>query len=118
MARKLKRQEDDIDWDAVFSDFHSLVEDLNKFFPYKVVKTDGAEADDIIATLTKLNRSGEKTVIVSSDKVYLSLTNGKIVIVNINNGTLEKIFKADNSTILRPIVDNKKMYIISKNSIK
>ncbi len=56
--------------------------------------------------------------IVSSDKVYLSLTNGKIVIVNINNGTLEKIFKADNSTILRPIVDNKKMYIISKNSIK
>ena len=33
----------------------------------------------------------------------------KIVIVNINNGTLEKIFKADNSTILRPIVDNKKM---------
>ena len=56
--------------------------------------------------------------IVSSDKIYLSLANGKIVIVNINNGILEKIFKADNSTILRPIVNNKKMYVFSKNSIK
>lgn len=111
MARKLKRQEDDIDWDAVFGDFHSLVEDLNKFFPYKVVKTDGAEADDIIATLTKLNRGGEKTVIVSSDKDFIQLHSSNIrqycprkkemfakqEISDIGNYLLEHIIKGDTS---------------------
>lgn len=56
--------------------------------------------------------------VVTSDKVYISLSSGKIVVVNINNGLFEKIFKADSTSILRPIVDNKKMYVISKKSIK
>lgn len=73
-GRKTKRDGDDIDWNAVFEDFHSLVQDLDVHFPYRVVKSDGAEADDIIATIVRhYNVTSEKFVIVSSDKDFIQL---------------------------------------------
>ena len=57
--RKKSREDSKIDWDEVFKVINSVREDLNKFFPYKVVIADKAEADDVIAVLTKYTQTNE-----------------------------------------------------------
>ena len=47
--------------------------------PYKVIRVDGAEADDIIATLVKKYAPHENIVIVSSDKDFVQLHVNKSV---------------------------------------
>ena len=49
-----------------------MVEDLRNYFPYKVVKVDRAEADDIIATLVDYVATNP-TLIISSDKDFIQL---------------------------------------------
>lgn len=51
--RKKAREESGFDWPLIFDTINLIKEELNKFFPYRVVEIDGAEADDIIATLAK-----------------------------------------------------------------
>lgn len=51
--RKGARESIDIDWDAVFKCMDIIREELGEFFPYRVIRIDGAEADDIIGTLSR-----------------------------------------------------------------
>jgi hypothetical protein len=50
-------------------------EDLNKYFPYKVMHIDSAEADDIIGVLVEERQGMEcsPTLILSSDKDFIQL---------------------------------------------
>ena len=74
--RKTNRDQSSMDWDAIFVILNQLVEDLKNNFPYKVIKVDGAEADDIIGTLvmnTQEFGQHEEVMIISSDKDFIQL---------------------------------------------
>lgn len=72
--RKKNREKSALDWNMIFNILGNLREDLKKYFPYKVVDVEGAEADDIIGTLAPLYADENKPVlIISSDGDFLQL---------------------------------------------
>ena len=70
--RKKKRETDTTDWTSLFEFLHQMIDDLREYFPYKVVKVESAEADDIIAVLTQ-EEMKNPTTIISSDKAFIQL---------------------------------------------
>lgn len=77
--RKKDRASTDVDWTTLFASLHIVRDELRDNFPYKVILVDGAEADDIIATLAQRNSIHEKILIVSSDKDFMQLQKFKNV---------------------------------------
>lgn len=82
--RKKNRDASDLDWKLIFDTLSEMREDLIKYFPYKVVHVDRAEADDVIGVLTKylqeneltqvgLVEEAQKVLILSSDKDFKQL---------------------------------------------
>ena len=69
--RKAKAAGSDIDWQDLYDCLNALKSELMEWFPYKVLQVEGAEADDIIAVLTRL--AHERTLILSSDKDFIQL---------------------------------------------
>ena len=55
--------------------------------------------------------------IVGNHNIYLSTDHGRLLIIDIISGKTKSIIKIDNRKILRPLVLNKNLYIISENSI-
>lgn len=51
--RKKAREESGFNWPLIFDTINLIKSELIQFFPYKVVEIEGAEADDVIATLAK-----------------------------------------------------------------
>lgn len=78
-SRKINREKSKYDWHVIFSALHNIREELNLIFPYKVLNVPGAEADDIIGTLTPVYSNNEKILIISSDKDFLQLQKWKNV---------------------------------------
>ncbi len=83
-SRKKARDASDLDWKLIFDTLSEMRDDIAKYFPYKVIKVDRAEADDIIAVLTEYVQSNEliqeglmeeaqKVLILSSDKDFKQL---------------------------------------------
>lgn len=83
-SRKKARDASDLNWKLIFDTMSEIRDDLAEYFPYKVVKYDRAEADDIIAILTKYAQTHElvqqglmeepqKILILSSDKDFKQL---------------------------------------------
>lgn len=71
--RKTARDKSSLDWKMIFDILGNLKEDMKLYFPYKVIDVEGAEADDIIGTLTPLYANKEKVLIISSDGDFLQL---------------------------------------------
>jgi len=74
--RKKSRQDDDRDWDKLFKLINQVTKDLEENFPYKVVRVQGAEADDIIGALVEETQEfgkHEDVMIVSADKDFIQL---------------------------------------------
>lgn len=71
-SRKTKRDDSELDWRALYKLFDSIRDDFRQHFPYKVLRVERCEADDIIATLCK-HAGGAPTLIVSSDKDFQQL---------------------------------------------
>lgn len=71
--RKKERDASALDWNLIFDTMSKLRAELKEFFPYKVIDVEGAEADDIIATLVKVYAPSEKILILSSDKDFTQL---------------------------------------------
>jgi hypothetical protein len=83
--RKHSRDSSDLDWNAIFEAITEIKQDLYDNFPYKILEIEGAEADDIIATLAKYTQIEEliqdglfdaepqPTIIISSDGDYVQL---------------------------------------------
>lgn len=49
--RKKARQESGFDWPLIFDTINLIKQELIEYFPYRVIEVEGAEADDIIASL-------------------------------------------------------------------
>lgn len=82
--RKEGRDKSNIDWPHVWECMNTIRQELEEYFPYKVIKVDKTEGDDIIATLTKyiteerkvrkgLFETGEPIMIISSDYDFKQL---------------------------------------------
>lgn len=68
--------ESKLDWDTVFRILNTVLEEIRDNLPYKVLKVDKAEADDIIGTLVELTQEfgkHEPVMIISSDKDFVQL---------------------------------------------
>lgn len=88
--RKHEKEDSFLDWKLVFEVLEETKQELKENFPYKVLEIPGAEADDIIACLTKyfdeneLVPSGmfeapDDVIIVSTDLDYTQLQKYKNV---------------------------------------
>lgn len=79
--RKEDRDKSPIDWNTVFESLNKIREELKENFPYRVIQSSRAEADDIIATMCKrfgtttplIPEGTEKILILSGDKDFLQL---------------------------------------------
>lgn len=84
-SRKKKRdKQDDIDWNIVFKEMDNLRKDLRHYMPFKVIKIRSAEADDIIAIVSKyvVDNNNKDCIVVSNDEDYKQLCSKKIKIWN------------------------------------
>lgn len=70
-GRKKSRAESQTDWHRLLDIVAALETEIQQNFPYKVLRVETAEADDIIATLV-INRPGEH-IIISNDKDFMQL---------------------------------------------
>ena len=73
--RKQERETSKYDWDQVFSVLNTIRDEIRRNLPYYVIQVQGAEADDVIASLCRLNsnRDTEKILILSADKDFIQL---------------------------------------------
>ena len=55
--------------------------------------------------------------IVGKEKIYLTTSNGRLLIIDITTGKTVSMIKIDNEKISRPFVSNKNLFIIKENSI-
>lgn len=72
--RRRDREASELNWTLIFESLNKIRDELKEVFPYRVIQVDGAEADDVIATLVK-NRTNdfEKVLILSGDKDFQQL---------------------------------------------
>ena len=74
--RKKERENSKYDWDRVFSVLNTIRDEVRENFPYHVIQVQGAEADDVIASLVKQNDDKdlpEPVLILSADKDFIQL---------------------------------------------
>ena len=71
--RKDKQKSSDIDWAQIYSSMATIRNEIINVFPYKNIRLEGAEADDVIAVLAKTFYNQEKILIVSNDKDFQQL---------------------------------------------
>lgn len=95
--RKTAREKSNLDWNTIFKVLNQLKEDFKQYFPYKTIEVDGAEADDIIGTLTPRLASSEKVLILSSDADF------------------KQLHKFDNVKQFNPMLN---VFVKSKNPVK
>lgn len=71
--RTKMKEKSNYDWDKIYSILNSIRDEISNIFPYKNMKVESCEADDIIAILAKHLYKYEKIVIVSNDKDFQQL---------------------------------------------
>ena len=74
--RKQERETSKYNWDEVFSVLNKIRDEIRANFPYKVLQVQGAEADDVIASIVRHNArrgSPEPMLILSADKDFIQL---------------------------------------------
>lgn len=72
-GRKKGRSKSNLDWKYIFDSIDALRAEFRTSLPYKLVEVNGAEADDVIATLVKEYHKQEPILIISSDKDFVQL---------------------------------------------
>jgi outer membrane protein assembly factor BamB len=55
--------------------------------------------------------------IVGLSKVYISTSNGKLIVIDILSGKISSILKIDNKKISKPFIKNKNLYLIKDSAI-
>jgi hypothetical protein len=83
-GRKKAREASDLDWKLIFDTLSEMRDDISKHFPWKVIHIERAEADDVIAVMSKWTQSNgfvqqglvedpQKVLILSSDGDFIQL---------------------------------------------
>ena len=89
------------------------------FFVIDKVSGNILRITDIFSQLKKKKRNKIKPtgIVIDLNKLYLTLDNGKIVVVNINNGKTESIFKITRGKVSQPFINNEFMFVVKDNEI-
>lgn len=75
-SRRTNREKSTFDWDTAFKILNDIRTDIKENFPYRLIKIDGCEADDVIARLVEYTQefgNHEKVMIISADKDFVQL---------------------------------------------
>ena len=74
---------------------------------------------DIFQNLKKKKRKQIKPVgfVVGLNEIYLSTSNGRLMIINIESGKTISTIKVDNEKISKPFIQNKNLFLIKNNAI-
>lgn len=88
-ARKETREKDQtVDWDSLFREYNSFLEEIKENIPFKVLKIDRCEADDIIGVIC--NNVLDSCVVISNDEDYTQLVSDRVqVYVPKNNSYIQ-----------------------------
>lgn len=70
--RKKTRDQSELDWSTIFLTLDKIKKELRENFPYKVIQIEGAEADDVIASLCQ-EYNLQDILILSGDKDFVQL---------------------------------------------
>ena len=104
---------------VVISDY--IVTISNECLMILLNKNDGniLRINNILKNIKKKRREKYYPVgfIISNGKIYLSTKNGRLIIINFSDSTLQKILKLDKEKLQRPVYFNKELYIAKDNSI-
>ena len=75
--------------------------------------------NNILKKIKEKNRENYYPIgfIISGGKVYLTTKNGRLLVINFSDATLNKILKLDRDKLQRPVYFNKEIYITKDNSI-
>ena len=65
----------------------------------------------------KRNNIKPSGFIVGFNKIYLSTSNGKLLVIDIKSGKTISTLKIDNEKVLRPIINDKNLFLIKDNAI-
>ena len=101
----------------------SIIENLiftisEEGFFFVIDKSNG----NILRSTNILNIKNNKKIfptgfIAAKDYIHVSLSNGRLLKVSIEDGKTKEIIKIDSGKISRPYILNKNMYILRDNSI-
>lgn len=72
--RKKSRADSGFDWNSIFEALHQVRAELSEHFPYPVIDVDGAEADDVIATLAEYSQTSNTDGLLPSAEPFLVLS--------------------------------------------
>lgn len=74
--RKKAREESGLNWPLIFDTINVIKQELIQFFPYKVLEVEGAEADDIIASLAwwSSNNDLKENSLISESNPFLIIS--------------------------------------------
>lgn len=72
-ARRKNRQESVHDWKAIYAVMDEVREELINYGPYKCIRVEKCEADDVIGTICEKHMSPEPILIISPDKDFVQL---------------------------------------------
>ena len=74
---------------------------------------------DIFSNFKKKHRKNIKPTgfIVGNDSIFVTTSNGKLLVIDIATSINKNIIKIDNNKISRPLIINQSLYIIKNNSI-
>ena len=93
----------------------------NEGFLISVDSTNGniIRVIDLFKNLSDKKRSKvkPKNFIAGLNKIYLTIDNGRLMMVDIQTGDIIQVIKIDNNPVSKPFISNKKLYIIKNNSI-
>jgi len=74
-------------------------------------------ATDVFSNFKKRKKIRPTGFIVGKNLIYLTTSNGKLLLINIESGKTTKILNIDKEKISRPMVLDKNLYITKNNSI-
>ena len=92
-----------------------------KGYLYIIDKKSGniIRANDLFINYKKIKRSQIKPTgfLVAMSKIYLTNDDGKLIIINANEGNILNTVKISGSKILQPFINKNKLFLISNGSI-
>ena len=71
--RSKSQKKSSVDWDSFYKIMNTIYDEVVETFPYKTIRLEGCEADDVIAIICKHCHKHERIIIVSSDKDFQQL---------------------------------------------
>jgi len=121
--RKKQRKSSGVDWNEFYDIMNVIQDEIVNNLPYKNIQINNAEADDIIAIISKHNYNNEKILIVSSDKdfqqlqrysnvyQYSPIKKDFLICEDPENFLLEHIIKGDSSDGVPNILSDDDVFI-------